>query len=252
MAAGPAGKKKRALLLAADVCGYSIPVVNLAVEIAASAGIGIRGLFVEDPELLALSGSPLTREISLTTASARPSSNERMQRMLRTVSRQFESTLQREAQALKITWSYEYVHGRVEDVGLRTDRNTALAILGKTGLHPVETGPASRVRRVLLVVDHGARQAEVLGVLLRHFGSDSKQVTLVADAGSRDAARDLRLRIGYPGSGFELLEMDRSRLAEALGQAGPGYDFAILSMRENTDELTRMLKALRCPVILVA
>jgi hypothetical protein len=245
-------KKARAVVVAADVCSYSIPVVNLAVQIAASVGSGVRGLFVEDPELLALIGSPLTREISLTTGSARPSSNERMQRMLRTVSRQFESTLQREAQALQITWSYEYVHGRVEDVGLRTDRDIALAILGKTGLHRVDDGPAGRIRRVLLVYDPAVRPFEALAVLLRQFGSDKKQVTLVAEAPLTNAAQELRRGIGDSVTDFALLEIDRSRLAELLERAGAGFDFAILSMRENSDQLARMLKALRCPVILVA
>ena len=244
--------KARAVVLAADVCSYSIPVVNLAVEIAASAGIGVRGLFVENPELLALSGSPLTREISLTTASARPSSNERMQRMLRAVSRQFEATLQREAQALKITWSYEHVRGRVEDVGLKTDKSIALAILGKTGLHRVDNGPAGRVRRVLLVYDRSTRQAEVLGVLLRHFGSDKKQVTLVADKPGIEVAAELRRGIGDSPSEFTLFEVNRSRLADLLGRGAPVFDFAILSMREKSNELTSILKALRCPVILVA
>lgn len=248
----PSAKKARAVVVAADVCSYSIPVVNLAVQIAASVGSGVRGLFVEDPALLALTGSPLTREISLTTGSARPSSNERMQRMLRTVSRQFESTLQREAQALQITWSYEYVHGRVEDVGLRSDRDIALAILGKTGLHRVDDTRAGRVRRVLLVYDPAVRQFEALAVLLRQFGSDEKQVTLVAEAPLEGAAQALRQGIGDAVTDFALLEFDRGRLAELLDRAGAGFDFAILSMRENSDQLARMLKALRCPVILVA
>jgi hypothetical protein len=102
-------KKRQTVLLAADVGSYSINTVSLAVQMAAAINSELQGLFIEDEDLLQVTGLPITREISLTTARERPTDVDQMQRAMRSVARQFEQALQREAGALQIAWSFDYV-----------------------------------------------------------------------------------------------------------------------------------------------
>jgi hypothetical protein len=74
---------ERSVMLAADVGSYSIKTVTLAVQMAASMNVRLRGLFIEDEDLLQVTGLPITREISLTTARERPTDVEQMQRSMR-------------------------------------------------------------------------------------------------------------------------------------------------------------------------
>lgn len=242
-----AKRRTRTVIVAADVCSYSLPVVDLAVEIAASAGSELRGLFVEDEDLLLLSGSPLTREISLTTANARPTSTDRLQRTLRAISRQFEDSLRRGAQASKIAWSYEYVRGRIQDFGLNPKLDADFTILGRSGLRRVESVPRSRIRKLLVIADSSEQQLQALAVVLRRFIHDKVELTLVGDF-----ERGLEQLPAELLADVEVVEADRETLRERLGQSGSAFDCAILSLHEPAEELAGVLKALQCPVILVA
>ena len=252
MAGKNAEDKRRTVVLAADICSYSTPVINLAVEIAASVDSKLQGVFIEDEELLTLLQSPLTREISLVTASAMPTGEERVQRMLRSVARQFAATLEREAQALKIAWSYEYVRGRMQDVGLKAGIDVGITILGRTGLHRIESGRGGDMRRVFMLADRSPQQANALAVVLRRFAGNRIEVTRVTDAGHGDSNLEFGKQGGLPEARLVLREVDREQMFELLRNSGHAFDCAILPMRGSAEELALILKTLQCPVILLA
>ena len=119
------------VVLAADAGGYSAASVNLAVAMAATAGGLLQGLFVEDEDLLQVSGLPCAREITLTTATERSTSSEQIQRSLSLVARQFRQTLQKEAQASRVSWSFDTMRGRVRDLGLKPALDATFTILAQ-------------------------------------------------------------------------------------------------------------------------
>ena len=246
-----ASKRKRTVIVAADVCSYSVPVVNLAVEIAASADSELRGLFIEDEDLLLLSGSPLTREISLTTASARPTSTDRLQRTLRSISRQFEDSLRREAQASNLSWSFEYVRGRVRDFGLRPRLEADFTILSRGGLHRAEPGARAKTRKVLVIADHSTQQMQALSVVLRRYIHDQVELTLVDEPGG-----GLEQRLGQLPAELlahvSVIRTKRDGIRDLLQQSGKAFDYAILSLNDDAEQLASVLQNLQCPVILVA
>ena len=250
---GKAAKRRtRTVIVAADVSSYSLQVVNLAVEIAALADSKLQGLFVEDEDLLVLSGSPLTREISSTTASARPSSTVRLQRSFKSVARQFEDSLRREAQASKITWSYEYVRGRIRDFGLKPKLDADFTIIASSGLRRVESGPRERRRRVLVIANQSLQQMQALSVVLRRFIHDKVELTLVDEPGGGEFEQRLKKLPAELLADVEVIEIARNEILDRLQRSGTAFDCAILSMHEPADQLAIVLKALRCPVILVA
>jgi hypothetical protein len=208
-------------------------------------------MFIEDEDLLMLSGLPCTREITLTTASERHTSVVQMQRMLRSVARQFEQTLQREAQILKIAWSYEYVRGRVRDVGLKPRLDVAYTILARSGSQRYQPRHGERSYRILLIGDHSIQQTHALSVLLRHYGHAKVEITSVEVSKDGGAGQDLLRQLQHPVGNISLLEVNREQAIKGLVQSGSSYDCAIVSIHQKLDDLVLIINTLQCPVILV-
>jgi len=239
-------------MLAADVSSYSITMVSLAVEMAASVQSGLRGLFIEDEDLLRVSDLPCTREITLTTARERPTSINQMQRSLQAVALQFKKNLQREAQASQITWRFDTVRGRMRDIGLKPKLDVSYTIVGQSVSHRLQFDQARRTRRVLLILDDSPRQKIALDVILRRFRNEKVELTVVGEDPDIDlSSLSARQTVGGANE-IVLTRIHRNDLFDLLSRFGPKFDCAILSQHEKAGELTHILNALRCPIILVA
>ncbi len=252
MKKGDGKRNQHTVMLAADAGSYSITTVNLAVQMAASMKTRLRGLFIEDEDLLRVTGLPFTREISLVTARERPTDVERMQRSMRSVARQFEQTLKQEAAASRIAWSFDYVRGRVCDIGLKTDPNVTYIILGQPASHRVRARPERVPRKILMIANRSRNQQRALEVLLKRFRGHRTEVTLVGVEPDGKLTAGVEQLTRGNGAEISLIELSRERLSELLNYWGSGFDCAIVSRHENPDQLARILKSLSCPVILVA
>ena len=252
MKPGPRDSKRQTVLLAADVGSYSITIVNLAVDMAAAADTQLLGLFVEDEDLLQVSGLPCTREITLTTARERPTSTDQMQRSMRSVAQHFKQTLQQEAQALQIVWRFDTIRGRMRDIGLKPVENEAYIILGQSISHQLPARKPHGPRRILVVDDHSLHYLHALEVLLRRFAPQDIEVALVRADPASEVSTGIAQQIKTRDKGVKLLEFKREQLFDLLQRAGSSFDCAIVSKFEPVEELQRILERLRCPVILVA
>lgn len=243
----------RTILIAADVGSYSITTISLAVQMAASMNIRLRGLFIEDEDLLQVTGLPITREISLTTARERPTDVDQMQRSMRSVARQFEKTLRQEAGALQIGCSFDYVRGRVREIGFKPGNEaTYMMILGQSASHRLRSRPERAPRRILLVANESRHQKQALKVVLDRFSHENVELTLVhAEPGGQLSVDITEMNRGKTGA-IRLNELTREQFFDQLARLGSGFDCAIISRHEKPEVLTRILKTLCCPVILVA
>ena len=243
-------KLRKTVVLATDVGGYSDATVGLAVDIARSIKSRLRGVFIEDEDLLRLSRLPFTREISLTTAEARPLEIERIERAMRAAARQFRQVLEREARGLKAGWSFDLVRGRVAEIGLRSRDEAACVIVARAQSRRAVSGHAPR--RILVVAGESRHQAKALKGLVQSLAGQRVEVTLVdGDAASGLSDTLGKLADACPGL-LEVTELPRERLADLMRERGAAFDYAIVAQREDADELARLLARLRCPLLLVA
>ena len=252
MTANHSNNEQQTVMLAADVSSYSITTVNLAVEMAASTNTRLRCLFIEDEDLLQITGLPCTREITLTSARERPTSIDQMQRSLRSVAQQFRKTLQHEAEALQIAWSFDTVRGRVRDISFEPESNVIYTILGQPMSPRQHFRRVHGPRKILLIGDDSPYQKHALEMLLRRFADQNIEVTLVADDAESGASSELAQRLKTSHKETILIELNHDQLDEFLDRATPGFDCAIISKQGQIEETRRTLKKLRCPVILVA
>ena len=244
--------RRHKVLLAADAGSYSIANVNLAVAMAASANTLLQGLFIEDEDLLQVTGLPCAREITLTTATERPMSTDQMQRSLRLVARQFEQTLQREAQALQVAWSCETVRGRVRDIGSMPKADATYTIFARPASNRLQSGHIQGTRKILILGNDSPYQQQALDMLLRRPDHERIELTF-SDGDSKSRVLPGKAQsIQYRDNEVRLIELHRSQLLKHLREAGSVFDYAIISRREYAEEMLRILDMLRCPVILVA
>jgi len=249
-----AGKEDSALnkvVLAADAGSYSVASVNLAVAMAASADSLLQGLFVEDEDLLQLTGLPCAREITLTTATGRYTSIEQLQRSLRLLASQFRQTLQQEAQARRVPWRFDTVRGRVRDIGLDSTGGATFTILAHAPTHRLQNAQAHTARRILLLAGRSQRQARVLEILLARYPRERVELTLVTGAGEPAERQDMLRWLQQYAGRVTLVEIPVSELLSRFKRPGAGYDCALLAHGCAVEETGLVLKNLNCPIILI-
>ncbi len=250
-------KPRGRVVLAADAGSYSVTSVSLAVAMASSAGSLLQGLFVEDEDLLQITGLPCSREITLTTATERSTSSEQMQRSLRRVAHQFRQTLQQQAQALQVAWRFDTMRGRVRDIGLQPESDVTYTILANPSAHwlqPTRLQPTRPqiARKILLLGDTSPALDQALEMLIERYGHEDIELTLVEnghDGGKKPATERWLQRYSRR---ITLTGLPVKELLARLGQPGLAYDFAILAGYGRGDDKSLLIKALRCPIILIA
>jgi hypothetical protein len=244
--------EQQSVMLAADVSSYSISTVNLAVAMAASTNTLLRCLFIEDEDLLQVTALPCSREITLTTARERPTSIDQMQRSLRSVAQQFRKTLQQEAHALQITWSFDTVRGRVRDISLKTKSDVTYTILGQSMSHRQHFRRVHGSRKILIVGNDSSYRKHALEMLLHRFAHQKIEVTFVASNTESEISAELAQQLKTNDKEIVLIELNRNQLDDLLAQTTSSFDCAIISKHGQAEETLQILKKLLCPVILVA
>lgn len=245
-------KPRGRVVLAADAGSYSVTSVSLAVAMASSAGSLLQGLFVEDEDLLQITGLPCSREITLTTATERSTSSEQMQRSLRRVAHQFRQTLQQQAQALQVAWRFDTMRGRVRDIGLQPESDVTYTILANPSAHRLQSTRSLVARKILLLGDTSQALDQALEMLIERYGHEDIELTLVEnghDGGKKPATERWLQRYSRR---ITLTGLPVKELLARLGQPGLAYDFAILAGYGQGDDKSLLIKALRCPIILIA
>lgn len=89
-------------------------------------------------------------------------------------------------------------------------------------------------------------------MLLRRFAHQHIEVTLVADKPLTEVSSEIVRRIETNDQEMMLTELNLYQLDDLLDKAGSSFDCAIISKHGKSEESLRILKSLRCPVILVA
>lgn len=271
----------RRILVAVDASPHGLAALAESVDLAARLEAELLGLFVEDVDLLRLAELSIAHEIGATSAVVRPMDRDAVERQLRSQARRVESRLARLAVPARVRWSFRVARGRVVAELLAAAGDSDLIALGRTGWSPLgrrrlgsvvrrlaaeAPGPVMVLREragiatpAVLVYD-GSRAAhaalDLAAAVVR--GRDGELRVLVAadDAGTADRlAADAAARLaGHERrpSVLRLVPATTDGLARAANQLAAGTlvmpaDHPLAAGRG----LSRLLDAVRCPVLLV-
>ena len=174
----------RRILVALDTSSHSMAALQVAANLASTLQAELRGLFVEDVNLLRLAALPFAREVRWTTAARRTLDEAEMERELQLRASQARRALAHAAEQADAEWSFRVVRGVVSKEVLEAAVDADLLSMGRAS--------RSRASRVPLGSTARAAAGKVRGaVLLARMGADLEQPIIVTYDGTPPAARAL-------------------------------------------------------------
>jgi nucleotide-binding universal stress UspA family protein len=207
----------RRILIALDASPHSEVALDAAVQLAAHFEAELRGLFVEDINLLRSADLPVTREVQSFRLPARSMTQGRLRRQLRRQAERAQQLMHAAAYRTEVAYSFDVVRGRVTDRLLEAAKDTDLITLGKASS------------------DRSSRRK--LGRTAREVLQNASQSVLVL----RKAARpDHPVMVYYDGTNTAESALE---LAVALARMGPSRPLRVLLPANDADELQRLRDA---------
>jgi len=174
----------RRILVALDTSTHSMAALQVAANLAATLQAELRGLFVEDVNLLRLAALPFAREVRWTTASRRTLDEAEMERELQLRASQARRALAHAAEQAEAEWSFRVVRGVVSKEVLEAALDADLLSLGRASRTRASRVPLGSTARAAAGKAPGA-------VLLARMGADLEQPIIVTYDGSPASARAL-------------------------------------------------------------
>ena len=199
--------KIRRILVALDSSPQSLAALEAAVQLAANLGAKLRGIFVEDINLVRLAGLPMVHEVGAASGRPRDLSEGRMVVQLRGQAARAERILSAAAGQAQVQWSFRVARGSIESELLEAASDADLVILGRAGWS-------------------GKRR---LGSTAKAVVSAAPNRTLVVEAGEHLSPA---LMVVYDGSERSRRALDT---AITLGRGGGGY-LVVGIVAENSEQ----------------
>jgi nucleotide-binding universal stress UspA family protein len=243
--------------------------LETAVRLAAVMGAELEGVFVEDINLIRMSGLPFLREVRVWSLAEEAISAPRMQRELRTLARYAERMLAQAAKKMGVPWSFQVWRGRAEATSLSRAFSADILSLGRVSAlvssrawataRPRTRQPRETVSSICVLFSDSEQAIRAvttacflakdmdapLNVILPDIQAD-KMIAL------KEKARILLDAHEQPARFVKITGTDIQSLGQAAGLSGISI---LITEAEHAlfqqAGLERCLEALFCPVLLV-
>ncbi len=238
----------------------------LAARLAASVDARLKGIFVEDENLLHLASLPFAREISF-SGQIRELDAERMLRAMKAQAESARRTLARIAAEAHIDWSFDVRRGRPLAALAEHAVEDDTLVIRSPGTGSREVGRTVRAatreaRADVLLVARGAGLKSALvppAPALRGMLQSSmpgRPVGSIDDGSSPGEAcsafaETLAARIGAPFMRLGARGLSPADIAAAARQSGVGILVVDASWLGDDDDAARLSAAAACPVLLL-
>ena len=269
-------RRIRRVLVALDASPGSLAAAATAARLAAALEAELAGLFVEDQDLLRLTGSRLARQVSTLTAGAECCDSREMERQLRARATRARHALSRLAARQGVSYTFQVTRGRVASEILAAASREDLLSLGRRGWSPgrlwrlgstardlltrrrshtllAESEPAPEAPpAVLFDGSDAAEDALRLAARLARAAAGGLTVLATGSEAARKAA-GMTGGLDQPARVRRLQGPLAKTLATALEELRPGL--LILPVGGpglGDDELPEILAGLHCPVLAVS
>lgn len=254
----------RRIVVGLDTNFMAREALALAARVAASVDAGLRGVFVEDENLIALSGLPFAREISF-SGEVRGLDESRMLRAMQAQAETARRILERVATEAHVQWSFDVARGRpLASLASAASADDTL-IIRANAANPREVGRAVRAatrdaRADVLLAARGVAVSAAFARSspLNRQGAESSVRPLAAiDEGSSLGegcvafAETLAHRIGAPFRRIFARGFSAADVAAAARNAGAGLIVVNAGWLGDDDDAARLSAAAGCPVLLL-
>ncbi len=255
------------VIVSCDASPLGATAIDAAAVLARELDAELKGIFVEDINLIRTAALPFAQEVTAPAALTRRMQPDALQRVLEQQAQSVREVLQAAASALRLQWSFQVVRGPQVGSVLDAMHGLDLAVFGRAGRFSATTAAAMHAPRpsVMVVFDGtpAAQRALDAAAALAH---DMHGRLVVAVTDTADGTTDLRAQA------YQRLERQhkqskqhthalfltlKRRDAVTVERAAQTYAPAVLlwgGVAGDADRATlaHLVDALRCPVVLVA
>ena len=176
------------ILVAFDAATLSCNVFDAVAALAARLQAELRGLFIEDVDLLRSAELPFVRQFSLTSASGDEFNTESIERELKVMAAQARRALEDAAHRTKIRYSFDVVRGQlVAEVGAASEATDLVVLLSSCRpltryMHMDAPGRAAALElgRSVLLLEAGAELPQELAVVFDGRAASIRALRLAA------------------------------------------------------------------------
>ncbi|HHY57577.1 MAG TPA: universal stress protein [Chloroflexi bacterium] len=235
------------ILVALDASPHSAAALAAAAEVAAALNLELRGLYVEDVNLLHLCGLPFGLEIGSFTANPRRLEQAHMEREFRIQASLLRKIMADVAGRQRVSWSFKVVRGGVTQEVLSAGSSAHMVSLGRVGTTPGKrTGSTAQA-----VVRHTRRPVIVQSA--QNALSGPFTVVYLGDPAS-DHAIELGIQLAKPHSThIDVLMLGQTETqADALAQTFVNAEVdAKLYAMPSIEAMTHFLHGLNVGAVLL-
>jgi len=252
------------VIVSCDASPLGESAIAAAAALARRLDVELKGIFVEDINLIRSASLPFTREVTSATALARRMPPGELQQLLERQAQSVRGVLAQAASALSLQWTFQVVRGAPLVSVLDAMQVLDLAVFGHLGRFATQlaASAAPPARQPVMVVYDGSPAAERAldaAAALADGMRCGLVVALLDTAGNAAALRAQareRLERHHPKHSPALFLAIKHRNADAVGQAAETCAPAVLlwgGVARDADRatLSTLVDALRCPVVLV-
>ncbi len=173
------------VVAALDASRHSLAALRAAAELAVLLEAELQGLYVEDIELIRLSGLPFSYELGSFSATRRRLDNASVERDFRLMAQRMRRAVAQTAVTARVKWSFQVTRGSVTSEILAAAEAAEVLTLGRVGRTPGrQMGSTARrimqqaMRPVFLLGDEGL----TLPLTVLHTGSPASERALALAA----------------------------------------------------------------------
>lgn len=252
-----ANDKHEQILVIFDTHHCSHVSLQSIINLASSLKAAIRGLYVEDANVLNAANLPFSREVTLQTAKVRETSASRMERELRAYADRMRDLLQQHANTARVTSSFSIIRGPRLATIIRESREARFVVFPAVSSKwsSTDNQNAYRLRNAIALYYDGTDSADsALSIALSIAERDGAE--LVVMTSERAHAETVRQSLQTSSLNVTVHRLQKPELGILLTDLSP-YSPRLFVLPEssqlvqNSDYLHRLVDRLHCDVLMV-
>ena len=243
----------RRIAVTLDACQVSSRTLEEAVQLAASMGAQLEGIFVEDIDLIQLAELPFVREVRSVSRSENAINLTRMEQELRVLARRAERMLGEHAARRNVSWSFRIWRGSIDTELLTADTDADVFALTRMG---AGLARPARTKAVSVVFNGTDASTRALETAMSLTTDPFRELNILLPAENEAEARRLQematRQLGEYAASADFIQLKDGSLNDVLADSNSAV---LIVERDNkllqAPSLRRSLNNLNCPLLIV-
>ena len=250
----------RRIAITLDALEISAKALEQAVQLAERMGAQVEGIFIEDIDLIEITGLPFLREVRSVSRSEDAINQARMEQELRVLARRAERLLSEQAARHNVAWTFRIWRGSIDRDLLAADIEADVFALTRLGAGLVRIPVLrSRATSVSVLFSGSDASARALETAINLATDPYKELNILLPAADDTEAVRLQkqaiAQLGEHAASAHFMRLEDGSLADLLEILADTHSAVLIVERDHKllqmTSLKQGLNSLNCPLLIV-